>query len=68
YDFISNPNEPDGEAVKTELYRRNARAYFFYSEQDAYAVYFETMEEDWDEQVKLFEEFVADLEVTPTEY
>ncbi|MBQ8758176.1 MAG: hypothetical protein IJZ20_00610, partial [Clostridia bacterium] len=66
YDFISNPNEPDGEAVKTELYRRNARAYFFYSEQDAYAVYFETMEEDWDEQVKLFEEFVADLEVTPT--
>ena len=68
YDFIANPNEPDGETVKTELYRRNARAYFFYSEQDAYAVYFETMEEDWDEQVELFEKFVADLEVVPTEY
>lgn len=68
YDFIADENNPDAEPVKTELYRFNARAYFFYSEQDAYIIMFDTMEENWDEQVALFEEFVADLEVTKTEY
>ena len=68
YDFIPDENDPDAEPVKTELYRFNARAYFFYSEQDAYIIMFDTLEEDWDEQVKLFEEFVADLEVTKTDY
>lgn len=68
YDFIADENDPEAEAVKTELYRFNARAYYFYSEQDAYIIMFDTMEEDWDEQVALFEEFVADLEVTKTEY
>lgn len=68
YDFIAPEDDPDAEPVKTELYRFNARAYFFYSEQDAYIIMFDTREEDWDEQSACFEEFVADLEVTKTEY
>lgn len=68
YDFIVPENDPDAEAVKTELYRFSARAYFFYSEQDAYVVMFDTKEPDWEEQSALFEEFVADLEVTKTNY
>ena len=44
------------------------RCYYFYSEQDAYAIIFETRAENWDEQIALFEEFVKDLEVTKTEY
>lgn len=67
-DFIAPADDPDGEKVKTELFRYSARAYFFYSDQDAYIVMFDTREENWDEQLPLFEEFVADLEVTPTEY
>lgn len=67
-DFIADENDPEAEAVKTEIYRRKARIYYFYSEQDAYIVYFNTMEADWEEQLVLFEEFVADLEVTKTEY
>lgn len=68
YDFIADENDPEAEAVKTEIYRQKARIYFFYSEQDAYVVYFNTMAEDWEEQLGYFEEFVADLEVTKTEY
>lgn len=68
YDFIADENDPDAEAVKTELYRFSARAYYFYSEQDAYVLMFDTREEDWEEQIAFFEEFVADLEVTKTEY
>ncbi len=68
YDFLPPEDDPDGEKVKTEIYRYNARAYFFYSEQDAYIIMFDTREEDWDEQSANFEEFVDDLEVTKTEY
>ena len=68
YDFIAPEDDPDGEPVKTELYRFNARAYFFYSEQDAYIIMFDTREEDWDTESENFEKFVADLEVTKTEY
>ncbi|MDE5859674.1 MAG: hypothetical protein K2H23_04735 [Oscillospiraceae bacterium] len=67
-DFIADENDPDAEPVKTEIYRYKARGYYFYSDQDAYVISFDTMEEDWEEQVKNFEEFVADLEVTKTEY
>lgn len=66
-DFIADENDPDAEPVKTELYRYKARGYYFYSDQDAYVISFDTMEEDWEEQVKYFEEFVADLEVAKTE-
>ncbi len=68
YDFVAPEDDPDGEPVKTELYRFNARAYFFYSEQDAYIIMFDTREEDWDTESENFEKFVADLEVTKTEY
>lgn len=67
-DFIADENDPDAEPVKTEIFRFKARVYYFYSEQDAYVIMFDTMESDWEEQVALFEEFVADLEVTKTEY
>lgn len=66
-DFIADENDPDAESVKTEIYRYKARGYYFYSDQDAYVISFDTMEEDWEEQVKYFEEFVADLEVAKTE-
>ncbi len=66
--FIPPEDDPDGEAVKTELYRFKARNYYFYSDQDAYIIMFNTLEDNWEEQLPLFEEFVADLEITPTEY
>lgn len=68
YDFIKNENDPEAEPVKTELYRYKARVYYFYSEQDAYVITFDTREEDWEEQSAYFEEFVAGLEVTKAEY
>ena len=68
YDFIPDENDPDGEPVKTEIFRYSSRVYYFYSEQDAYAILFDTMESDWEEQSALFEEFVADLEVTKTDF
>lgn len=66
-DFIRDENDPDAEPVKTELYRYKARAYYFYSEDDAYVITFDTMEEDWEEQVQNFEDFVLEFEVTKTE-
>lgn len=68
YEFIEDENNPEAESVKSEVYRISGRNYFFYSGQDAYVVYFETMEDDWDEQIKLGEEFMADLEVTEIDY
>ncbi len=67
-EFVDNPDDPDGEQIKQEMYRFNARVYYFYSEQDAYVIMFDTLEDDWEEQSKNFEDFVADLEITKTEY
>lgn len=66
--FVDNPDDPEGDQIKQEMYRFNARVYYFYSEQDAYVIMFDTHEEDWEEQSKNFEDFVADLEITKTEY
>ena len=68
YDFLPDENDPDGEPVKTEIFRYSSRAYYFYSEQDAYVILFDTMESDWEEQSALFEDFVSDLEVTKTDF
>lgn len=68
YDFVQNPDDPDGEPVKKEHSRYMGRNYYFYSEQDVYAVMFDTKKEDWEEQLPKFEEFVADLQVIKTEY
>ena len=68
YEILENEEDPDGDGIKSELYRMNARVYYFFSDSDAYAVTFDTRQEDWEEQVKNFEEFVADLEVTKVEY
>lgn len=67
-EFVRDENDPNATPEKREIERFKARVYYFYSEQDAYAVMFDTMEADWNEQIALFEEFVADLEVTKTEY
>lgn len=67
-EFIENEENPAAAPEEKELYRFKARVYYFYSEQDAYVIQFDTRKEDWEEQVALFEEFVADLEVTKTEY
>lgn len=67
-EFVDNPDDPEGEQIKQEMYRFNARVYYFYSDQDAYVIMFDTLEDDWEEQSKNFEDFVADLEITKTEY
>lgn len=68
YEFIKDENNPDAESVKSEMHRFSGRNYFFYSGQDAYLVYFETLEDDWDEQIELGEALMADLEVTEIDY
>lgn len=68
YEFVENPDDPDGEPMKSEYARYMGRNYYFYSEQDVYAVMFDTLKESWEEQLPKFEEFVADLQVTKTEY
>lgn len=68
YEFVEDQNNPAAEAVKSELFRINCRGYFFYSGQDAYVVYFETMEEDWAEQIECGEALIADLQVTEIDY
>lgn len=68
YEFVDNPDDPEGEQIKSEYARSMGRNYYFYSEQDVYAVMFDTAKADWDEQLQKFEEFVADLQVTKVEY
>lgn len=61
-------NDENGEEKKVEVARYMGRNYYFYSEQDAYAIMFDTKKEDWEEQLSKFEEFMADLQITKTEY
>lgn len=68
YDFVENPDDPGGEPIKQEYARYMGRNYYFYSEQDVYAIMFDTNKADWEEQLPKFEEFVADLQVIKTEY
>lgn len=63
-----NDGEEEHEHIKQEVARFKGRNYFFYSEQDAYVIMFECREENWDEQVELFEKFVKDLTITKTSY
>lgn len=65
YEFVSGA---DGQEEKQERGRYKGIAYYFYSNQDAYAIMFDTAEDNWDEQKTAFEEFVADLEITETKY
>ncbi len=68
YDYEMIQYEFDENNEKKEAGRYKARVYYFYSEQDAYIIQFDTAEADWEEQSANFEAFVADLEVTKTEY
>ncbi|MCM1329367.1 MAG: hypothetical protein NC253_07980 [Ruminococcus sp.] len=68
YEFVENPDDPDGEKIKSEYARSVGRNYYFYSEQDVYAVMFDTAKADWEEQLKCYNEFIADLQVTKTNY
>ena len=61
-------NDENGEEQKVEVARYMGRNYYFYSEQDVYAVMFDTAKDDWEEQLPKFEEFIADLQITKTEY
>lgn len=65
YGFVSGA---DGQEEKTERGRYKGIAYYFYSNQDAYAIMFDTTEADWEEQSAAFYDFVADLEITETNY
>ncbi|MCM1024199.1 MAG: hypothetical protein NC395_09095 [Prevotella sp.] len=65
YEFVSGA---DGQEEKSERGRYKGVAYYFYSNQDAYAIMFDTSEADWEEQSAAFEEFIADLEITETNY
>ncbi len=68
YEFLENEEDPEGEKIKNPIGTYKGIAYYFYSDQDAYAIMFDTAEADFEEQSKLFEEFVNDLEITKTEY
>lgn len=65
YEFISGA---DGQEEKSERGRYKGIAYYFYSNQDAYAIMFDTSEADLEEQSAAFEEFLDDLEITETTY
>ena len=62
YEFVENPDDPEGDPIKSEYARFMGRNYYFYSEQDVYAVMFDTAKADWEEQLPKFEEFIADLQ------
>lgn len=64
YDY-SDPNNT-GENLKTLDEKHLGRNYYFYSDSDAYAVMFETLEKDWNEQLPNLEKFVADLQIAKT--
>lgn len=68
YEFIPNPDDPDGEEIKSPIGTYKGIAYYFYSEQDAYAIMFDSAEADFEEQSGNFEKFMDDLEITKTEY
>lgn len=61
-------NDENGEEKKVEVARYLGRNYYFYSDQDVYAIMFDTKKDDWEEQLPKFEEFIADLQITKTEY
>lgn len=65
YEFVSGA---DGQEEKSERGRYKGIAYYFYSNQDAYAIMFDTAEADWEEQSAAFYEFLDDLEITETNY
>lgn len=65
YGFVSGA---DGQEEKTERGRYKGIAYYFYSNQDAYAIMFDTAEANWEEQSAAFYDFIADLEITETTY
>lgn len=65
YEFVSGA---DGQEEKNERGRYRGVAYYFYSNQDAYAIMFDTAEADWEEQSAAFYEFIGDLEITETKY
>ncbi len=61
YEFIDNETKKQIDTFK-------GRNYYFYSDKDAYVIMFDTNDETYEEQLKCFEEFVADLEITEVEY
>ncbi|MCH5194742.1 MAG: hypothetical protein J1F11_12335 [Oscillospiraceae bacterium] len=60
--------DDEGRPIEDGAVLFSGRCCYFYSDQDAYAIIFETLKEDWAEQSAKFEEFINDLEVTKTEY
>lgn len=67
YEFL-NETDDKGNKIKNPIGTYKGIAYYLYSDQDAYAILFDTAEADWDEQSANFEAFMNDLEITPTEY
>ncbi len=61
YEFIDKETKKQTDTFK-------GRNYYFYSDKDAYVIMFDTNDETYEEQIKCFEEFVADLEITEVEY
>lgn len=61
YDYELIQYKFDENDEKIEVGRYKARIYYFYSDEDAYVINFETTAEDWEEQSKNLDEFVADL-------
>ncbi|MBQ8786483.1 MAG: hypothetical protein IJZ61_02480 [Oscillospiraceae bacterium] len=66
YDVLQYEFLDDGSKNQTDTFK--GRNYYFYSDKDAYVLMFDTNDETYEEQLKCFEEFVADLEIANVEY
>ncbi len=51
------------ETTKRHIDTFKGRNYYFYSDDDVYALMFDTNDEDWEEQSKCFEQFIDAIEV-----
>ena len=68
YDYDIIQYEFVDEDTKKQIDTFKGRNYYFYSDKDAYVIMFDTNDETYEEQIKCFEEFVADLEIKEVEY
>ncbi|MBQ8176835.1 MAG: hypothetical protein IJ035_07380 [Oscillospiraceae bacterium] len=63
YDYDIIQYEFLDETTKQQIDTFKGRNYYFYSDNDVYALMFDTNDEDWEEQAKCFEEFVDAIEI-----
>ncbi len=63
YDYDILQYEFVDETTKNHIDTFKGRNYYFYSDDDAFAIMFDTNDEDWEEQSKCLEEFVKAVDI-----